>query len=207
MTELSEKGFIDMLGTPEIGNVRRRDGKALGPTLTEYIVRSLHTGSIKIIDFRESFLYAAAPKKLHTPLPHRAPEVIFQDHVDYRVDLWSMGRMLFDLFTGQPPFDTFMITHPVLVRQMQEMASDILPARWHNSWDTMKEKDSETPETRRSPAPREWLEEVYFDGEQEQNVTPEYITRLGQAIGKLLYFAPCARASTTEVSHDPWFNE
>ncbi|KAJ6029044.1 hypothetical protein N7460_003623 [Penicillium canescens] len=199
MTELSEKGFIDMLGTPEIGNVRRRDGKALGPTLTEYIVRSLHTGRI--------FLYAAAPKKLHTPLPHRAPEVIFQDHVDYRVDLWSMGRMLFDLFTGQPPFDTFMITHPVLVRQMQEMASDILPARWHNSWDTMKEKDSETPETRRSPRTPGMACRNGWKKYTLTNVTPEYITRLGQAIGKLLYFAPCARASTTEVSHDPWFNE
>jgi hypothetical protein len=61
ITELSEKGFIDMLGTPEIGNVRRSDGKVLGPSLPRYIVRSAiyrgwkPTQSIKIIDFGESF--------------------------------------------------------------------------------------------------------------------------------------------------------
>ena len=100
ITELSEKGFIDMLGTPKIGNVRRSDGKALGPSLPGYIVRSASyrgwkpTQSIKIIDFGESFLYTTAPKKLHIPLPLRAPEVIFQDHIDYRVDLWSICCMV-----------------------------------------------------------------------------------------------------------------
>jgi serine/threonine-protein kinase SRPK3 len=97
-----------------------------------------------------------------------------------------------------------MITHPVLVRQMQEMASDVLPARWHNSWDTMKEKDSGTPEPP-GYGLQEWLEKVYFDGARKQNATPEVITRLGQAIGKLLYFEPCARASAREVLDDPWF--
>jgi serine/threonine protein kinase len=96
----SEKGFIDMLGTPEIGNVRRSDGKALGPSLPGYIVRSASyrgwkpAQSIKIIDFGESLLYTATPKKLHIPLPLQAPEVIIQDHIDYRVDLWSMGCMV-----------------------------------------------------------------------------------------------------------------
>ncbi|KAJ6089380.1 hypothetical protein N7467_004596 [Penicillium canescens] len=191
MSELSEKGFIDMLGTPKSAMSEEGMGKPWELPYLNILFGLLHTG---IIDFGESFLYAAAPKKLHTFLPLRAPEVIFQDHVDYRVDLWSMGCMLFELFTRQPPFHTFMITHPVLVRQMQDMASDVLPARWHNSWDRMKEKDSGTPEPP-DYGLQEWLEKVYFDGAQKQNVTPEVITRLGQAIGKLLYFEPCARAS------------
>lgn len=96
-------------------------------------------------------------------------------------------KKLFELFTGQPPFDTFMITHPVLVRQMQEMESDVLPARWHNSWDTTKEKDSGTPEPP-GYSLQEWLEEVYFNNAQKQDLTSENITRLGPAIGKLLHF-------------------
>jgi hypothetical protein len=73
-------------------------------------------------------------------------------------------------------------------------------------WDTTKEKDSGTPEPP-GYGLQEWLEGVYFDGAQKQNVTPEDITRLEQAIGKLLYFEPCARAPAREVSDDPWFNE
>jgi len=90
-----------MLGKPEIGFVQRRDGKDLEPGIPEYIMEptsfptySWDSASIRIIDFGESFLRNAFPRTLHTPLPVRAPEVIFQDHIDYRVDLWSMGCMV-----------------------------------------------------------------------------------------------------------------
>jgi len=43
--------------------------------------------TIKIIDFGRSFSSTAVPQKLHTPLPVRAPEVLFKDSIDYRVDL------------------------------------------------------------------------------------------------------------------------
>ncbi|OQD84587.1 hypothetical protein PENANT_c012G05075 [Penicillium antarcticum] len=191
---LSERCFVDMLGAPEVGKVRRRDGKPVGPSLPEYIVRAASyqgwtpTQAVKIIDLGESFLNTKAPKTLHTPLPLRAPEVIFQYRVDYRVDLWSLGCMLFELFTGQPPFDTFMTTPTVLVRQMQDTASDFLPVKWQNSWAAMKEKDNNPRET---PGPdlQEWLEDVY-SGAQKQDLTREDITRLGMLIGKLLHFEP-----------------
>jgi len=50
--------------------------------------------SIKIIDFGQSFLHDQCPGTLRTPLPVRAPEVIFKDKVDYRVDLWSIGCLV-----------------------------------------------------------------------------------------------------------------
>ena len=91
-----------MLGKPDIGYVRRTDGKTLEPGIPEYVVRpSLYrthswnlAQSVKIIDFGESFVHTTIPQTLHTPLPVRAPEVIFQDRIDYRVDLWSMGCMV-----------------------------------------------------------------------------------------------------------------
>ena len=49
---------------------------------------------IKIIDFGQSFLHDECPGALRTPLPVRAPEIIFKDKVDSRVDLWSMGCMV-----------------------------------------------------------------------------------------------------------------
>jgi serine/threonine protein kinase len=103
--DLSEERFTKMLGKPEIGYVQNRDGKFLEPGVPEYIVRptSYSTYSwnmaqtVKIIDFGESFLRTTVPETLHTPLSLRAPEVIFQDRIDYRVDLWSMGCMVGEL--------------------------------------------------------------------------------------------------------------
>ncbi|KAF9893864.1 hypothetical protein FE257_010034 [Aspergillus nanangensis] len=215
MDDLPEKKFEEILGKPEIGFVRRRDGKDLEPGIPEYIVKptlSLTNSwdtvqTIKIIDFGESFLPTVVPQTLHTPLSVRAPEVIFQDRIDYRVDLWSMGCMqLFELFVGQPPFDTFLITPAILVGQMREMASDDLPKKWEGMWNSMNiGTDMITEET--GPNLKDWLEEVYFDGMQSADLTREDIARLGNIIGRLLCFEPSARTSARQVLDDPWFNE
>lgn len=100
MDNVPDKEFIKVLGKPEIGHVHRSDGKALGPGIPEYIVRpaGMHlwplSNIIKIVDFGESFLQQTVPQTLHTPLPVRAPEIIFGDHLDYHVDLWSLGCMV-----------------------------------------------------------------------------------------------------------------
>jgi serine/threonine protein kinase len=97
--DLPEDEVSEKLGKPEIGYVQRNDGKALGLGVPEYIVRLAvywpkpfsSLPSIKIVNFGESFLQSSAPQTLHTPRPVRAPEIIFRDHLDHRVDLWSLG--------------------------------------------------------------------------------------------------------------------
>lgn len=102
MHSLSEEEFLQKLGKPETGLLRRKDGKPLEPGMPKYVVRptsypadlSMPAHPIKIIDFGESFLSDGVPDTLHTPLPVRAPEIIFGEKLDYRVDLWSMGCMV-----------------------------------------------------------------------------------------------------------------
>lgn len=97
-----EDEFINLLGRPDIGYVRCNDGGRLGPGIPEYIVRpaNIHlrsrplSNTIKIVDFGESFPQNDAPEILRTPLVVRAPEVIFKDRLDHRVDLWSLGCMV-----------------------------------------------------------------------------------------------------------------
>jgi serine/threonine protein kinase len=99
---LLEEEFLQKLGKPDIGPVRRNDGEPLEPGMPDYIVRptcyppdlSLAVHPIKIVDFGESFLSMDVPDTLHTPLAVRAPEVIFGDKLDHRADLWSMGCMV-----------------------------------------------------------------------------------------------------------------
>lgn len=98
---LREEDFIRKLGRPETGTVQRTDGQPLESSLPRYLVRptSYHQDietSIKIIDFGQSFFSRdeSPPDTLHTPFPYRAPEIIFRDKLDYRVDLWSMACLV-----------------------------------------------------------------------------------------------------------------
>ncbi|KAI1033158.1 hypothetical protein LB505_010600 [Fusarium chuoi] len=102
---LSERDFMARLGEPEMGLVIRRDGKPLSLSVPTHIVRPssfrnkdiqilLSSPSIKVIDFGEAFFNSEVPMTLHTPLPVRAPEIMFGDHFDNQVDLWSAGCLV-----------------------------------------------------------------------------------------------------------------
>lgn len=49
---------------------------------------------IRLIDFGESFRRGEEPEHLSQPVDIRAPEIIFTDKVDHRVDLWSAGLVV-----------------------------------------------------------------------------------------------------------------
>ncbi|KAI1593627.1 Pkinase domain containing protein [Pyrenophora tritici-repentis] len=133
---------------------------------------------IKIIDFGESFLHNDVPETLHTPAVVRAPEVIFGDKLDYRVDLWNMGCMIsiYELVVGQPPFDAMSATPVRVARQMLENNSDELPERWQQKWRTM---DSEWTVRKVENKFQKWLEECYFDGYRKEDLTREDIVKVG----------------------------
>ncbi|OCL14021.1 hypothetical protein AOQ84DRAFT_394724 [Glonium stellatum] len=110
-----------------------------------------------------------------------------KDKFNYRVDLWSIGCILFKLIVGQPPFDSFMITPIILIRQMLEMANSASPG----------EKSGNTLQ--------EWLEEIYFDGERNKDLTREDILKVGELVRRMLRFEPSMRASARDILQDPWF--
>jgi serine/threonine-protein kinase SRPK3 len=99
---LTEAELLQKLRSPETGAVIKKDGQSLESGMPSYLVRptsypadvSSPQQQIKIIDFGESFSEHDVPETLHTPLCVRAPEVIFGEKLDYRVDLWSAGCMV-----------------------------------------------------------------------------------------------------------------
>ncbi|KAF2789430.1 hypothetical protein K505DRAFT_253397, partial [Melanomma pulvis-pyrius CBS 109.77] len=101
------------------------------------------------------------------------------------------------------PFDSFMTTPTILVRQMLDMASDGLPERWHQTWRAM---DSASPGEKSGSTLQEWLEEMYFDGERNEDLTREDILKVGELVGRMLRFEPSMRASAREILQDPWFS-
>ena len=109
MQALREEEFLQTLGRPETEIVQRKDGQSLGPGVPRYLVKptsypiDLKSSfrSIKIVDFGQPFLSDECPGALNTPLPVRAPEIIFRDKVDYRIDLWSMDCLVSSAFWAQ----------------------------------------------------------------------------------------------------------
>ena len=81
---------------------------------------------------------------------------------------------------------------------MREIASDDLPKRWQE-YMGYDEQRGRYDHGKPGPNLQEWLEEVYFDGPQSPDLTREDIVRLGEIIGRLLYFEPSARASARQV--------
>lgn len=119
LDSLNEQQFYTRLGRPETALVSRTDGRAPGISIPNYFVRPTTFGkciretlrtnpTVKIIDFGESFQTENAPTRLHTPLVVRAPECLFSDQLDYRVDLWSMACLVMLSFKFQRTFDTNM---------------------------------------------------------------------------------------------------
>lgn len=183
---------------------------------------------IKLIDFGESFFENESPKTVHTSLSLQAPEVVFGDKLDYRVDLWSMGCLvsfnsrhnkhhgsrkaedslrflqLFELVAGQPPFVGSIGPIGILVYQMMDTTKDKLPERWQEKWRAM---GCPEPVEESSCSLQKSLEELYFYGKDKLDFTREDLLKAGELIRKLLRLEPSARASATEILQDPWFDD
>lgn len=95
-----------------------------------------------------------------------------------------------------------MTTPTILVRQMLEMANDELPKRWQQTWRAM---DSASPGEKSGYTLQQWLEEIYFDGERNDDLTQEDIVKVGELVRSMLQFERSKRVSAKEMLQDSWF--
>ncbi|KAF3044780.1 hypothetical protein E8E12_010582 [Didymella heteroderae] len=224
---LQEHDFLHKLGSPESSNVQRVDGEALKADVPRYIVQPTtfpmdmesFPHYIKIIDFGQSFLDGKSAEECHTPMRLRAPEIIFGDKVDYRMDLWSMGCMTFELIVGQPPFDDFLPKQSsMLVHQMLQTIDEDLPDGWQGKWQLMDSERRAMKERLQAihgiplnddPACllQDWLEECYFSGHKKEDMERADIHHIVMLIRKMLRFEPSARASARDLLQDTWLQE
>ncbi|CCE27258.1 related to dis1-suppressing protein kinase dsk1 [Claviceps purpurea 20.1] len=213
LDSLNEEDFIARLGQPEIGAVIRIDGAPLTHNLPTHLTRSASfqrrdftpsssCSSIKIIDFGEAFFSNDAPSTLQTPLYLQAPEIVFGDRLDRRVDLWSAGCLIFELVTGQPPFDTVAMTPARIVGQMIEVTSDEVPSKWQAKWHAMQQ---EAPELDGGFTLKKWLEDVYFDRNKQAEFTSEEVADICEVVAAMLRFEPSLRATPSESLARAWF--
>ncbi|KAG5945206.1 hypothetical protein E4U59_006219 [Claviceps monticola] len=213
LDSLNEEDFIARLGKPEIGAVIRMDGSPLTHNLPTHLTRSASfqrrdfmssssCPSIKIIDFGEAFLSDDAPSTLQTPLYLQAPEIVFRDRLDRWVDLWSANCLIFELVTGQPPFDTVAMTPTRIVGQMIEVTSDEIRSKWQAKWHATQQ---EALEQDGGFALKKWLEDVYFDSNKQAEFTSEEVADIHEVVAAMLRFEPSLRATPSESLVRAWF--
>ncbi|KAL6914795.1 hypothetical protein FSST1_012555 [Fusarium sambucinum] len=226
LSSLSEKDFVARLGEIATGAVTRIDGRPLEDNFPNQIIRPasfrgfdniLSRPSVKIIDFGQAFLGNNAPTTLQNPVYLQPPEVVFGDLLDRRVDLWSAGCLIFELITGQPPFDTLGQTPPLLVEQMLEELSEELPSRWQAKWEVMHKELVERRANRKSTPEddvedeiftlHEWLEECYYFDDKKPGFTKEELASMAEEIGSMMRFEPSLRATPADVLAHDMFRE
>jgi serine/threonine-protein kinase SRPK3 len=105
MSRLSEKELVEILGPPESESVTRVDARALEEGVPRHLVKTTEwTGwpdddddedeNIRLIDLGEAFTRENMPAELAQPGGLQAPETIFTDKFDYRLDLWRAGLIV-----------------------------------------------------------------------------------------------------------------
>jgi serine/threonine-protein kinase SRPK3 len=99
LSQSTEEGIFNVLGTPESDDVVRLDGKPLDRGQPHQLVKAAvwddwvdeDEEDLRIIDLGEAFLTGAEPEKLAQPSSLQAPETIFTKSFDHRLDLWRAG--------------------------------------------------------------------------------------------------------------------
>lgn len=163
-----------------------------------------------IIDFEQSFLQTdQSLKKIYTPQAFRAPETLLDSKWDLRMDIWSLACTMFELVTGQPPFDCFMPSEDSLVLEWIAMFGDV-PEEWRNRAKVVV-GDSKADFDKRSISAQ--LHAYYFGSEETsycvQKGKPEFSTEdlelMGDLLSKMMRYRPEERLSTQEILKHEWF--
>lgn len=99
LRQATKEQILNVLGASKIEPLARKDGAPLSQELPTQLVESAswedwidwideYKEEVRFLDFGESFLRGEEPERLAQPTGLQAPETLFTENFDYRVDLW-----------------------------------------------------------------------------------------------------------------------
>ena len=93
--------------------LKDRDGTSLGVVHRDVSPQNIlvaNNGTTMIIDFgvakaRDRVSQETSAGQLKGKIRYMAPEQALGRSIDHRADVWALGAMLYEMFTGNPPYD------------------------------------------------------------------------------------------------------
>lgn len=198
------------LKPPVLADINARLDCQLSKSLPRHIVEPITfpiptvDGQVhaRLIDFEQAFLHTDQPlAKVRAPMIFRAPETLLDSKWDLQMDIWSLACTIFELVTGQPPFDNFMPAKAPLVLEWIAMFGDV-PEEWRKQAKVVVGDCSDDID---GGSLSSWLSETYFSAERKVEFSEEDIKRLGDLLTKMMLYLPGARLSAHDILKHEWF--
>ncbi|KAK8238670.1 kinase-like protein, partial [Phyllosticta capitalensis] len=221
LDHLDEHEFCEKFGEIDTYNMKRKDGKPIGPGVPRYLVLPgafpkfffpvSNDINVKIVDFGESFLKGKAPETVDTTQCLKPPEVMFGDPLDHRLDMWSMGCLLFELVVSHRPFFTECwgpITTKVYAEDvLDHLVPQEIPERWRGQLGGLERAAESSGEL----DVRNSLKQLYFncpfDFQGAERFSRKDIIKVGELVSRMLRLEPAERATAAEILEDPWWDD
>ncbi|KAI9373398.1 kinase-like protein [Aspergillus egyptiacus] len=199
LSRLTGGEMFQVTGRPQWEEVVRSDGQPLDKGLPKYIVEACkwdewsdeYEESLRVLDLEHAFIQGEKPKPFSQRGPLRVPESIFTKSLDYRVDLWTAGCVIYALIFQSNPF-IFTGSDADLVRSMVSFVG-CLPGEWKQEWEQMKTESGDVIEETEVP-PGSELKRRFNEGGHD----PE-LACLMPLIQGLIKFQPKNRLTAAEA--------
>ncbi|MDD3044655.1 MAG: serine/threonine-protein kinase [Candidatus Delongbacteria bacterium] len=85
-----------------------------------FLIKEKEGIKAKIMDFGLANLVEDFSGKVRGTLIYIAPEVLLKKDIDYRVDLYSLGMVIYYIFSGKLPFDECKSVKEIVQRKLEE---------------------------------------------------------------------------------------
>ncbi|KAJ5978391.1 hypothetical protein N7501_001733 [Penicillium viridicatum] len=142
----SRQELDETLGSQQAVSLERHDGMPLGKGLPKQILQSAKwpryaggsTGGhhFLLIGFGKSFLREEEPDKLKQPFRVRCPETIMGEKLDYRLDLWHTGCLIYQIVTEKPLLPSSLDNYQY-IRNMVGFVEN-LPIEWGSKLEELR---------------------------------------------------------------------
>ena len=220
--------IFENFGEPEKSWITRCDNKPLGPEAPPYAVPPAYfwsigvenlTKQIKIIDFGEAFFSQDERRKLHTPMPFRAPESFFGELIGPAADIWAFGCTVFDIFANGHLFGGFKPSKDTILVEMVDSLG-ILPPQWWEKWesrslyfssDRAPKNGMSTHDIGSSKPLALRIQEMRSGGDRPERAPrpfkPHEMFSLQRLLAATLKYLPSERATADYVSKLEWIQE
>mmetsp|Transcript_12022 Transcript_12022/g.18305 ORF Transcript_12022/g.18305 Transcript_12022/m.18305 type:complete len:523 (-) Transcript_12022:150-1718(-) len=170
------------------------------------LIKSYSRCEVKIIDFGSSCYVSDHLCSYVQSRAYRAPEVILGLPYDTKIDIWSFGCVLYELFTGKVLFLNDSLT-TLLARVnaiLGPFTPNILKGRYAQRYYST---NTVLFERRLSPSGRHEYSYLYPKETSLAHLLPEVDESFVHFLSELLQFDPAKRPSATKALRHPWLQD